>query len=199
MFFTNINLEAKTLKTLAIVISLTGIIFIILAGLIGDFAIRFAMVVAIVVFLLNIKMTYHYSGKLKKFTDIMCLIGAIVVFIFPQLVVFIIGIALIYFSGISLFQMIKSGDYDDKIKLIASIIGVIFSIFCIFNAKGTLELVIRLIGAILLAIGCICFYQYINKSRQKNEPQSQDYKFEDNSKVEEIIEVQEIIDVKEEE
>lgn len=196
MFFTNINLKANTFKSLAISTSLLGVIFIILAGYIGNLTIRIAMVVAIVVFILNIKMTYHYSGKLKKFTDIMCLIGAIVVFIFPQLVVFIIGIALMYFSGIALFQMVKSGDYDDKIKLIVSIIGVIFSIFCIFNASGTLELVIRLIGALLLAIGCICLFQYIAKSRQANDPQTQDHKFEDNEK---IIEVQEIIDVKEEE
>ncbi len=196
MFFTNINLKANTFKSLAIATSLLGVIFIILAGYIGNLTIRIAMVVAIVVFILNIKMTYHYSGKLKKFTDIMCLIGAIVVFIFPQLVVFIIGIALMYFSGIALFQMVKSGDYDDKIKLIVSIIGVIFSIFCIFNASGTLELVIRLIGALLLAIGCICFFQYVTKSRQANDVQTQDHKFEDNEK---IIEVQEIIDVKEEE
>lgn len=196
MFFTNINLKANTFKSLAISTSLLGVIFIILAGYIGNLTIRIAMVVAIVVFILNIKMTYHYSGKLKKFTDIMCLIGAIVVFIFPQLVVFIIGIALMYFSGIALFQMVKSGDYDDKIKLIVSIIGVIFSIFCIFNASGTLELVIRLIGALLLAIGCICLFQYIAKSRQANDPQTQDHKFEDNEK---IIEVQEIIDIKEEE
>ncbi len=196
MFFTNINLKANTFKSLAISTSLLGVIFIILAGYIGNLTIRIAMVVAIVVFILNIKMTYHYSGKLKKFTDIMCLIGAIVVFIFPQLVVFIIGIALMYFSGIALFQMVKSGDYDDKIKLIVSIIGVIFSIFCIFNASGTLELVIRLIGALLLAIGCICLFQYIAKSRQANDTQTQDHKFEDNEK---IVEVQEIIDVKEEE
>lgn len=196
MFFTNINLKANTFKSLAIATSLLGVIFIILAGYIGNLTIRIAMVVAIVVFILNIKMTYHYSGKLKKFTDIICLIGAIVVFIFPQLVVFIIGIALMYFSGIALFQMVKSGDYDDKIKLIVSIIGVIFSTFCIFNASGTLELVIRLIGALLLAIGCICLFQYIAKSRQANDPQTQDHKFEDNEK---IIEVQEIIDVKEEE
>lgn len=196
MFFTNINLKANTFKSLAISTSLLGVIFIILAGYIGNLTIRIAMVVAIVVFILNIKMTYHYSGKLKKFTDIMCLIGAIVVFIFPQLVVFIIGIALMYFSGIALFQMVKSGHYDDKIKLIVSIIGVIFSTFCIFNASGTLELVIRLIGALLLAIGCICLFQYIAKSRQANDTQTQDHKFEDNEK---IIEVQEIIDVKEEE
>ena len=196
MFFTNISLKAKTLKTLAIATSLAGIIFIIAASYIGNFAIRFAMVVAIVVFSLNLKMTYHYSGKLKKFTDIMCLIGALVVFILPHLVVFIIGLGLLYFSGLSLFQMIKSGDYEDKIKLIISIIGVIFSIFCIFNASGTLEVVIRLIGALLLAIGCILFYQYITMSRQNNEQQTQGHKFEESEK---IIEVQEIIDIKEEE
>lgn len=194
MFFSNFDLKANTLKKLAITISLIGVLFIILAGYIGNFAIRFAMVVAIIGFILNIKMTYHYSGTLKKSTDIICLIGAVVVFIFPQLVVFMIGIALLSLSGLSLFQMIKSNDYDDKIKLIASIIGVIFSIFCIINSRGTLEVIIRLIGAFLLAIGCICFYQYINKTRQKSEPQTHEFKFENDEKIVEIQEITQIID-----
>ena len=181
MFFANINLRASTFKTLAIALSIAGVLFIVLAGYIGNFAIRLATIGAIIVFTFNIRTTYHYSGKLKKFTDIMSLVAAVIVFIFPQLVIFIIGIAVLYFSAISLFQMIKSGDYEDKIRLIASIAGVIFSIFCIFNSKGTLELVIRLLGAILLAGGCICFYQYISKSRQTGESQTQEFKFENNS------------------
>lgn len=181
MFFANINLKASTFKTLAIALSIAGVIFIVMAGYIGNFAIRLATIGAIVVFTFNIRTTYHYSGKLKKFTDIMSLVAAVIVFIFPQLVIFIIGIAVLYFSAISLFQMIKSGDYEDKIRLIASIAGVIFSIFCIFNSKGTLELVIRLLGALLLAGGCICFYQYISKSRQTGEAQTQEFKFKNNS------------------
>ncbi len=181
MFFANINLRASTFKTLAIALSIAGVLFIVLAGYIGNFAIRLATIGAIIVFTFNIRTTYHYSGKLKKFTDIMSLVAAVIVFIFPQLVIFIIGIAVLYFSAISLFQMIKSGDYEDKIRLIASIAGVIFSIFCIFNSKGTLELVIRLLGALLLAGGCICFYQYISKSRQTGESQTQEFKFENNS------------------
>lgn len=181
MFFANINLKASTFKTLAIALSIAGVIFIVMAGYIGNFAIRLATIGAIVVFTFNIRTTYHYSGKLKKFTDIMSLVAAVIVFIFPQLVIFIIGIAVLYFSAISLFQMIKSGDYEDKIRLIASIAGVIFSIFCIFNSKGTLELVIRLLGALLLAGGCICFYQYISKARQTGEAQTQEFKFKNNS------------------
>ena len=194
MFFTNIDLKSNTLKILAIASSLIGIVFILAAGFVGNIAIRIFMAAVILVFVLNIKMTYYYSGKLKKFTDIMCLAGAIAVFIFPRFVVLITGIALLYFSAIALFQMIKSRDYSDKIKLIISIAGVIFSIFCIFNAEGTLVLVIRLIGAILSAFGCFCFFKYITMSRKKDDPQTKDFKFEDDEK---IIEVEEITDVKE--
>ncbi len=192
MFFTNINLKPNTFKGIAITTTVIGMIFILAANHIGNFAIRFAMVVAAIVCAVNLKMTYHYAGKLKKITDILCLVGAIVVFIFPQLVVFILGIAILYFSGAELFQMIKDKDYSDKIKLVASIIGVVFSIFCIFNAQGTLVLFIRLIGTLLLGIGCICFYQFITKSRQKQED-FDDYKFES------ADEIQDIKDIKEEE
>ena len=191
MFYTNINLKPSTFKTIL------GIIFIILAGYIGHFAIRLAMVIAAIAFAVNLKMTFHYSGKLKKSKDLSCLIGSILIFIFPQLVVFVLGIGILYLSAVALYEIIKSKSYDDKLKLISSILGLAFSIFCIFNAQGTLELVIRLLGALLIAIGCIAFYQYITKTRN---PQPQDdFIFEDNETPKTIIEVQEIIDIKDKE
>lgn len=199
MFYTNFELSTKTLKIIAIITSIIGAIFVLAANHVGNFAIRIAMIVASIVFIVNIRMTYRFSGKLKKTADIFCLIGAIIVLIFPQLLVFILGIALLFYCNVSLFEFIKSKNYRDKIKPIFLLVGIVLSIFCIINSKGTLTIVIKLLGAILVSIGCVCFYQYIIKTRKQNsKPDEYDeYKFESAEEIEQIIEVQEFQDINE--
>lgn len=192
MFFANVKLRPKTLKYLAITISITGALFIILARYIGNFAVRLFAIGAIIAFSYNIKANYRYSGKLKRIADGMSLIGAIIVFIRPKFLMIIMGITILYFSVESLWYMIKSKDYKDRIKLSASIAGLILSLFCIFYSSGTLLLIVRLLGAVIMAIGCIFFYQYISKSRKTDESQSIEFKFENNSGDNIIIDVEEL-------
>lgn len=187
MFFANIKLRPNILKYLAIAISITGALFIILAGFIGNFAIRLFAIGAIIAFTYNIQSNYRYSGKLKRIADIMSLVGAIIVFIRPKFLMIIMGITILYFSSEALFKMIKSKSYQDKVKLLTSIAGLVFSIFCIFFSNGTMNLIIRLLGAVMMAIGCVCFYQYMQKSRKTDESQMIEFKFEDNSDSDDII------------
>ncbi len=117
----------------------------------------------------------------------MSLVGAIIVFIRPKFLMIIMGITILYFSAEALFKMIKSKSYQDKVKLLTSIAGLVFSIFCIFFSNGTMNLIIRLLGAVMMAIGCVCFYQYMQKSRKTDESQMVEFKFEDNSDSDDII------------
>lgn len=181
MFFANIKLKPNLLRYLAIAISITGVSFIILASFIGNFAVRLFAIGAIIAFSYNVKANYRYVGKLKKISDIMYLIGSIVVFIYPKFLMIIMGITILYMSVETIVRIIKSKDYKDKIKLLISILGLVFSIFCIFFSKGTMNLIIRLLGALMMAIGCVLFYQYIEKTRKKDKSEMVEFKFEDNS------------------
>jgi hypothetical protein len=192
MFFINVKLRPSTLKYLAITTSITGALFIILARYVGNFAVRLFAIGAIVAFSYNLKANYRYSGKLKRIADTMSLIGAIIVLIFPKFLMVIMGITILYFSGESLFNMIKSEDYRDKMKILASIAGLIFSIFCIFFSNATLQFIVRLLGAVMMAISCIFFYQYISKSRKTDKAQDAEFKFKNNSDDEVIIDVKEL-------
>ena len=191
MFFANIKLKPNLLRYLAIAISITGVLFIILASLIGNFAVRLFAIGAIIAFSFNIKANYRYAGKLKRIADIMSLVGAIIVFIYPKFLMIIMGIIILYLSITALIQMIKSKDYKDRVKLLISIVGFIFSIFCIFFSKGTMNLIIRLLGALLMAIGCMLFYQYIQKTRKFDKTQMVEFKFEKNSDDENVIDIEE--------
>ena len=189
MFFANIKLKPELLKYLGIVISVTGALFIVLASLIGNFAIRLVAIGAIIAFSYNIKSNYYYSGKLKRIADIMSLLGAIIVLIYPKFLMIIMGITILYLSIETLIHMIKSKNYQDKVSLVTSIVGLVFSIFCIFFSKGTMNLIVRLLGAVMMALGCMCFYQYIVKSREKDDSDMVEFKFQNNSDDEDMIDI----------
>ncbi len=189
MFFANIKLKPELLKYLGIVISVTGALFIVLASLIGNFAIRLVAIGAIIAFSYNIKSNYYYSGKLKRIADIMSLLGAIIVLIYPKFLMIIMGITILYLSIETLIHMIKSKNYQDKVSLVTSIVGLVFSIFCIFFSKGTMNLIVRLLGAVMMALGCMCFYQYIVKTREKDGSDMVEFKFQNNSDDEDLIDI----------
>lgn len=189
MFFANIKLKPELLKYLGIVISVTGALFIVLASLIGNFAIRLVAIGAIIAFSYNIKSNYYYSGKLKRIADIMSLLGAIIVLIYPKFLMIIMGITILYLSIETLIHMIKSKNYQDKVSLVTSIVGLVFSIFCIFFSKGTMILIVRLLGAVMMALGCMCFYQYIVKTREKDGSDMVEFKFQNNSDDEDLIDI----------
>lgn len=179
MFYTDFKFKSKTLKILAIVLSIVGIIFILASKYIGNFAIRLIMIGIIAVVGIDLKATYKYTDKLKKSAYILALVGAIVSLFYPQLVVLILGVVLLYFCAMSLYNIYKKNSFNNIIKLISTIIGVILSLFCIFNSKGILSVVIKILGAILIAVGCFCFYQYINNNNNKSKLSLEDeYKFE---------------------
>lgn len=189
MFFANIKLKPELLKYLGIAISITGALFIVLASFIGNFAIRLVAIGVIIAFSYNIKSNYYYSGKLKRIADIMSLLGAIIVLIYPKFLMIIMGITILYLSIETLIHMIKSKNYQDKVSLVTSIVGLVFSIFCIFFSKGTMNLIVRLLGAVMMALGCMCFYQYIVKSREKDDSDMVEFKFQNNSDDEDMIDI----------
>lgn len=191
MFFANIKLKPNLLRYLAIAISITGVMFIILASFIGNFAVRLFAIGAIIAFSYNVKANYRYSGKLKRIADVMSLVGAIIVLIYPKFLMIIMGITILYLSLTALIQIIKSKDFNDRVKLLISIAGLIFSIFCIFFSKGTMNLIIRLLGALMMAIGCVLFYQYIQKTRKTDKSEMIEFKFENNSDDEDALDLEE--------
>ncbi|QSX05269.1 hypothetical protein JYG23_11360 [Sedimentibacter sp. zth1] len=189
MFFKEFdnNFKPQTLKMIALITSIIGVFFVLFAKYVGNIAIRISMIVIFAVMFLNIKMTYSYSGKIKKSSDVLTMLATVIVFIWPNLLVFILGLCLLYFSSLSLAKMIKLKSYNDKLKLIISIVGIILSIVCIFNSKTILATVIKLLGAILIAVGCFCFYQYMKSTRnEENELSNVDqYKFDNAEEIKE--------------
>ena len=81
---------------------------------------------------------------------------------------FIIGVALLILAVPSLYKAVKNKDYSDKLMLIISVIGTLFSIYCILNAGAALNTVIIIIGIAFVIIGCLILFETFDINRKSN-------------------------------
>lgn len=159
-----LNFKTKTLKIISLSLTLTGILFILGSNYIGSIAIRIAMILILLFFSANIKMTYKYLTDKEKINYIIAVAASILVLIKPELAMFIIGILLLFFTIPPYVNTIKARDYSDIVMLIINGTGILFASYCIVNSKAALNTVIIMIGIIMTITGCISLYDaFINK------------------------------------
>ena len=168
MFIANLNVETKTLRIISLVITLIGMIFILASNYVGNLAIRIAMIVIFILCLFNFKMAYPFSSTVEKTNMIFGILGTVLVFIKPHLTMFIIGVALLVLAVPTLYKAVKNKDYSDKIMLIISGIGTLFSIYCILNGGAALNTVIIIIGIAFVIIGCLILFETFDINRKSN-------------------------------
>jgi len=168
MFIANLNVETKTLRIISLVITLIGMIFILASNYVGNLAIRIAMIVIFILCLFNFKMSYPFSSTVEKINMIFGILGTVLVFIKPHLTMFIIGVALLVLAVPTLYKAVKNKDYSDKIMLIISGIGTLFSIYSILNGGAALNTVIIIIGIAFVIIGCLILFETFDINRKSN-------------------------------
>lgn len=158
MPFYKLKYNSKTLLIVSLLLTLTGIIFILAANYIGSTAIRLAMLALLVFLVLNIKMTYRYISNREKLNYAIAFCGSILGLIKPELTMMLIGIIILYFVLPPYINIIKSKNYSDIVSLIINGAGILFGFYCIINSKAALNTVIIIIGIILTISGCLLLY-----------------------------------------
>ena len=180
----NLNIQSKTLKILSLILTVTGIIFILASKHIGSIAIRLAMIILIIFCLVNYIMTYKYISLKEKANHLIAVLAAAAGLIKPESTMLILGIFLLYITLPLYFKSIKNKDFSDVINLIISGTGILFAVFCIFNAKAALQTIIIIIGIAFTISGCISLYQALtSKKDNSSDDDSKDRLFiiEDNT------------------
>ncbi len=158
MPFYKLKYNSKTLLIVSLLLTLTGIIFILAANYIGSTAIRLAMLALLVFLVLNIKMTYRYISNREKLNYTIAFCGSILGLIKPELTMMLIGIIILYFVLPSYINIIKSKNYSDIVSLVINGAGILFGFYCIINSKAALSTVIIIMGIILTISGCLLLY-----------------------------------------
>ncbi len=168
MIFTNLNIETKTLRISSLILTLIGIVFILASNYVGNIAIRITMLVIFMLSLFNFKISYQFSSTMDKMYMVLSMCGTLLVFIKPQLTMFIIGVVMLILSLPIIYKAIKNKDYSDKIMLILSSIGTLFSIYCIINSRAALNTVIIVIGIAFVILGCLILFETFDINRKSN-------------------------------
>jgi len=192
MIFSNLNIETKVLKIISLVMTLVGIVFILFSNYIGSVAIRISMMAVFVLSLLNLKISYSFSSTTDKMYMVLSVCGTVLVFIKPQLTMFILGVVILILSFPIIYKAVKNKDYSDKIMLIVTSIGTLFSAYCIINSRAALNTVIIVIGIAFVILGCLLLYEIIDKNRKSNKfvkYENDDLDAEDEYRFEEAEEV----------
>lgn len=166
MLFSNLNIRTKSLRIFSLIITLAGIAFILAANHVGNIAIRMSMIIVFFASLLNLRISYPFSTKIEKAYMVLGMAGSVLVFIMPQLTMLIVGIGLLGISVPIVIKAVKDKDFADKIMLLMSIAGILFSVYCIINSRAALNTVIRLMGVGMVILGCIALFASFDISRR---------------------------------
>ncbi len=180
----NLNIQSKTLKILSLILTLTGIIFIMASKQIGTIAIRFSMIILLAFCAVNFKMTCKYISLKEKINHLAAGSAALAGLIKPELTMLILGIFLLYISLPIYIKSIKNRDFSDIINLIVSGTGILFAVLCIFNSKAALQTIIIIIGIAFTILGCISLYQSLaakEGSTSDNDIEISRFTIEDNT------------------
>lgn len=161
--FSDLNIQSKTLKILSLILTLTGIIFILASKYIGAIAIGLAMGILLILCALNYKMTYKYISPKEKINHLAAALAALAGLIKPELTMLILGIFLLYISLPTYINSIKNKDFSDAVKLLISGAGILFAVLCIFSAKTALQTIIIIIGIAFTILGCISLYRALTE------------------------------------
>ena len=178
----NLNIQSKTLKILSLILTVTGIIFILASKHIGSISIRLAMSILLIFCVINFKMTYKYLSLKEKVNYLAAAIAAIFGIFKPELTMLILGIFLLYLTLPLYIKSIKNKDYSDVITLIISGTGILFAVLCIFNSKAALQTIIIIIGTAFTILGCISLYQVLITKKDDisySETEDNIFKFEE--------------------
>ena len=168
----NLNIQSKTLKILSLVLTVTGIIFILASKHIGSISIRLAMIILLIFCVVNFKMNYKYLSLKEKINYSLAALAAFAGLYKPESTMLFLGIFLLYITLPIYIKSIKNKYFIDVINLIISGTGILFAVFCIFNSKAALSTIIIIIGIAFTILGCISLYQALIANEENNHSES---------------------------
>ena len=178
----NLNIQSKTLKILSLILTVTGIIFILASKHIGSISIRLAMIILLIFCVVNFKMNYKYLSLKEKINYSLAALAAFAGLYKPESTMLFLGIFLLYITLPIYFKSIKNKYLIDVINLIVSGTGILFAVLCIFNSKAALSTIIIIIGIAFTILGCISLYQALAAKEENTLDDTETFHFsiEDN-------------------
>ncbi len=155
----NINGDKNHLKIFSLVLFVIGLILLLFPGIIGFLGIRIAAAVLVAFCIFSFYVSSDSLIRLNRLYLVAGMIGGIIIFIFPSLVMVFTGIGILGYGVYSLYNLIKFKSYNDKTALAIDIVAILLGLYFIFNGTGAIRQVFRILGISAVVVSCLVFYK----------------------------------------
>lgn len=155
----SVNGDKNHLRIFSLALFIIGLILLLFPGVIGFLGIRLAAVLLVAFCIISFYVSSDSTMRINRLYLIGGMIGGIIVFIFPSLVMVFTGIGILAYGVYNLINIIKFKTYDEKTSLIINIVAVVIGLYFIFNGGGAIKQIIRILGVAAVAVSCVIFYK----------------------------------------
>ena len=159
----NISGDKSHLKIFSLVLFVIGLILLLFPGVIGFLGIRIAAAVLVAFCIFSFYVSSDSLIRLNRLYLIAGMIGGIIIFIFPSLVMVFTGIGILTYGVYNLYNLIKFKLYNDRTALAIDIVAVLLGLYFIFNGTGAIRQVIRILGISAVVVSCLVFYKSLEE------------------------------------
>jgi len=159
----NINGDKSHLKIFSLVLFVIGLILLLFPGIIGFLGIRIAAVLLVAFCIFSFYVSSDSLVRLNRLYLVSGMIGGIIIFIFPSLVMVFTGIGILTYGVYNLYNLIKFKLYNDRTALAIDIVAVLLGLYFIFNGTGAIRQVIRILGISAVVVSCLVFYKSLEE------------------------------------
>jgi len=151
--------DKNHLRIFSLVLFIIGLILLLFPGIIGFLGIRLAAVLLVAFCIISFYVSSDSTAGLNRMYLIGGMIGGIIVFIFPSLVMVFTGIGILTYGIYTLYNIVKFKSYNDKTYLVLGVVASLLGLYFIFNGGGAIKQIIRILGVGSVAISCVLFYK----------------------------------------
>jgi len=155
----NVSGDKSHLKIFSLILFVIGLILLLFPGLIGFLGIRIAAVVMVGFCIFSFYVSSDSLVRLNRLYLVSGMIGGIIIFIFPSLVMVFTGIGILGYGAYNLYNLIKLKAYKDRVALSIDIVAILLGLYFIFNGTGAIRQVIRILGMSAVVVSCFVFYK----------------------------------------
>jgi hypothetical protein len=159
----NISGDKSHLKIFSLVLFVIGLILLLFPGVIGFLGIRIAAVLLVGFCIFSFYVSSDSLVRLNRLYLIAGMIGGIIIFIFPSLVMVFTGIGILGYGIYNLYNLVKFKYYNDKTNLVIDITAILLGLYFVFNGAGAIRQVIRILGISAVVVSCIVFYKSLEE------------------------------------
>ena len=159
----NIDGDKSHLKIFSLVLFVIGLILLLFPGIIGFLGIRIAASLLVAFCIFSFYVSSDSLVRLNRLYLVSGMIGGIIIFIFPSLVMVFTGIGILTYGVYNLYNLIKFKLYNDRTALAIDIVAVLLGLYFIFNGTGAIRQVIRILGISAVVVSCLVFYKSLEE------------------------------------